>query len=164
MKLFLLAAVAAAATTALAASVRRDPEWLILGEGVAVSSANDTQIAMEKRAGTEVTHCYNAGTAVRRDKIIPLVDEFCARNKDVSVSNGQTVWTRYGSADGTFTVLISGSAINGCNFLIDNNCGRLLRMPLDNCNTNTVTAKQCGYETDSCGQWRVDPGSNGSDF
>ncbi|KAJ7887876.1 hypothetical protein B0H14DRAFT_3430507 [Mycena olivaceomarginata] len=55
---------------------------------------------------------------------------------------------------GTFTVLVSGKAINNCGgFTIDGNCNRLLCLPVDGCNTGGVNGKQ----------WNTDPGSNGSD-
>ena len=68
---------------------------------------------------------------------------------------------------GTFTVLVSGEAINGyiirlqittymltsichlkisCGFTVDGNCNRLLREPVDQCNTGGVNGKQvCLY-------------------
>ncbi|KAJ7325793.1 hypothetical protein DFH08DRAFT_968439 [Mycena albidolilacea] len=64
---------------------------------------------------------------------------------------------------GTFTVYVSAQAINGCNWVIDGNCNRLLRLPVDGCNTGGGNGKQDGYETDLCGQWCINPGSNGSD-
>ncbi|KAF8206891.1 hypothetical protein K438DRAFT_1756231 [Mycena galopus ATCC 62051] len=64
---------------------------------------------------------------------------------------------------GTFTAYVSGEAINGCSFVIDGNCNRLLRLPVDGCNTGGVNGKQGGYEIDLCGQWRTDPGCCGSD-
>ncbi|KAF5314419.1 hypothetical protein D9619_011999 [Psilocybe cf. subviscida] len=66
---------------------------------------------------------------------------------------------------GTFTVLVSGTAMNNCGgFTVDGNCNRLLRLPLDECSTGGVNGKQGGYETDLCGQWRFDPGVPGNDF
>ncbi|KAJ7079267.1 hypothetical protein B0H15DRAFT_999623 [Mycena belliarum] len=109
----------------------------------------------------EVVTCYNFGTKADRAPIISVIDDWCGRVIGSSVQNGQTVWARYNY--GTFTVLVSGAAINGGSFVIDGNCNRLLRLPVDSCNTGGVNGKQGGYETDLFGQWRTDPGSNGSD-
>ncbi|KAJ7775803.1 hypothetical protein B0H14DRAFT_2631835 [Mycena olivaceomarginata] len=117
------------------------------------------------------------GAAADRAPIVSVIDDWCGKVKGTTVNNGQTVWVsqsfflalfrsytpqaRYNY--GTFTVFVIGAAINGCNFVIDGNCNRLLRLPVDGCNTGGVNGKQGGYETDLCGQWRTDPGSNGSD-
>ncbi|KAK7028624.1 hypothetical protein R3P38DRAFT_3394685 [Favolaschia claudopus] len=114
-----------------------------------------------KRTGTEVVTCYGFGTQADRAPIVSVIDDWCGKVIGTQVSNGQTVWARYDY--GTFTVLVSGEAINGCTFVIDGNCNRLLRLPVDGCNTGGVNGKQGGYETDLCGQWRTDPGCCGSD-
>ncbi|KAJ7693210.1 hypothetical protein B0H17DRAFT_1060391 [Mycena rosella] len=117
--------------------------------------------ALAQRAGAEVITCYGSGTKADRAPIVSVIDDFCGKVIGTHVSNGQTVWARYNY--GTFTVYVSGEAINGCNFVIDGNCNRLLRLPVDGCNTGGVNGKQGGYETDLCGQWRTDPGCCGSD-
>ncbi|KAJ7929830.1 hypothetical protein B0H13DRAFT_2310222 [Mycena leptocephala] len=114
------------------------------------------------RAGTEVVSCYNSGTKADRAPIVSVIEDWCGRVIGSTVVNGQLVWACYNC--GTFTVYVSGQAINGCNFVIDGNCNRLLRLPVDGCNTGGVNRKQGGFETDICGQGRTDPGSSGSDF
>ncbi|KAJ7790401.1 hypothetical protein B0H14DRAFT_3430513 [Mycena olivaceomarginata] len=112
--------------------------------------------------GTEVVTCYGFGTKADRAPIVSVIDDWCGKVIGTYVPNGQEVWARYDY--GTFTVLVSGKAINSCGgFTIDGNCNRLLRLPVDGCNTGGVNGKQGGYETDLCGQWNTDPGSNGSD-
>ncbi|KAF7307963.1 hypothetical protein MKEN_01157700 [Mycena kentingensis (nom. inval.)] len=99
---------------------------------------NETDII--KRTGSEQIQCYNMGTKADRAPIISVIDDFCAKNMGHTVINGQVISTRYNY--GTFTVLVSGAAINGCNFVVDGNCGRLLRLPVDSCNTGGVNGKQ----------------------
>ncbi|KAG6819057.1 hypothetical protein H0H93_015876 [Arthromyces matolae] len=125
------------------------------------SPANAT---LTKRAGPEVVTCYGTGTKADRAPIVSVIDDWCNNHAiGTFVPNGQTISARYDY--GTFTVLVSGAAINGCGgFTVDSNCNRLLRLPVDKCNTGGENGKQGGYETDLCGQWRTDPGSNGSDF
>ncbi|KAJ7171468.1 hypothetical protein C8R46DRAFT_1262988 [Mycena filopes] len=125
-----------------------------------ISYTNDSSIALAPRVGTEVVTCYNTGTKADRAPIVSVIDDWCGRVIGTTVTNGKTISARYDY--GTFTVLVSAAAING--FVIDGNCNRLLRLPVDKCNTGGVNGKQGGYETDLCGQWRTDPGSNGSDF
>ncbi|KIJ47023.1 hypothetical protein M422DRAFT_249334 [Sphaerobolus stellatus SS14] len=122
---------------------------------------SDNETSLTKRVGTEVVSCYNFGTKADRAPSISAIDDFCSRVIGRQVNNGQTVSMRYNY--GAFTILVSGAAINGCNFVIDGNCNRLLRKPLDGCNTKGENGKQGGTVTDLCGQWRYDPGSNGSD-
>ncbi|KAJ7693174.1 hypothetical protein B0H17DRAFT_1060349 [Mycena rosella] len=131
--------------------------WLSIEQGITYK--NNTALA--PRAGTEVVSCYGFGTKADRGPIVSVIDDFCGKVIGSHVANGQTVWARYNY--GSFTVYVSGEAINGCNFVIDGNCNRLLRLPVDGCNTGGVNGKQGGYETDVCGQWRTDPGCCGSD-
>ncbi|KAJ7493762.1 hypothetical protein FB451DRAFT_1215319 [Mycena latifolia] len=132
-------------------------KWLSIEEGITYKNST----ALVPRAGAEVVSCYGFGTKADRAPIVSVIDDWCGRVIGSTVTNGQTVWARYDY--GTFTVYVSGEAINGCNFVIDGNCNRLLRLPVDGCNTGGVNGKQGGYETDVCGQWRTDPGCCGSD-
>ncbi|KAJ7353025.1 hypothetical protein DFH08DRAFT_956121 [Mycena albidolilacea] len=156
-------AMAAPAYTAVVARIEGEvtdtpAKWLSIEEGV--THANTT-VAILPRVGTEVVTCYGFGTKADRAPIVSVIDDWCGKVIGTRVNNGQTVWARYNY--GTFTVLVSGQAINGGNFVIDGNCNRLLRLPVDRCNTGGVNGKQGGYETDLYGQWRTDPGSGGSD-
>ncbi|KAG6907035.1 hypothetical protein DXG01_010838 [Tephrocybe rancida] len=155
---FLAIAVSALAGTVVATPAPAAAQWLSVETGI--NEAGNTT-GIERRAGTEVVTCYNTGTRADRAPITSVIDDWC-RNSAIGkrVSNGQTIWARYNY--GTFTVLVSGAAING--FTVDGNCNRLLRLPVDKCNTGGVNGKQGGYVTDLCGQWRTDPGSNNNDF
>ncbi|KAG6913789.1 hypothetical protein DXG01_004313 [Tephrocybe rancida] len=186
MKFFSITALTALAASALIGTVIATPapavaQWLHVESGI--NDAGNTT-GIERRAGAEVVTCYNQGTKADRAPIISVIDDFC-NNRAIGrdVANGQTIWSRY--QYGTISILVSGAAINGyalwrtnsqpisdekntiphisCNFKVDNNCNRLLRLPVDKCNTGGENGKQGGYVTDLCGQWRTDPGSGGSD-
>ncbi|KAJ7452803.1 hypothetical protein FB451DRAFT_1409107 [Mycena latifolia] len=104
----------------------------------------------------EVITCYGFGTLegkrlyvgnirpddsqADRSPIVAVIDDWCGPVIGTTVTNGHTVWARYNY--GTFTVLVTGQAINGYNFVIDGNCNRLLRLPVDGCNTGGVNGKQ----------------------
>ncbi|KAF9036060.1 hypothetical protein BDZ89DRAFT_1130202 [Hymenopellis radicata] len=150
-------AIAAPTYAAVVARAEGELKWLSIEQGITYENST----ALVPRAGTEVVTCYNFGTKADRSPIVSVIDDWCGQVIGTSVSNGQTVWARYNY--GTFTVLVSAQAINGGNWVIDGNCNRLLRLPVDGCNTGGVNGKQGGYETDLYGQWRTDPGSNGSD-
>ncbi|KAF8226128.1 hypothetical protein L208DRAFT_1407509 [Tricholoma matsutake] len=164
MKSFTVTALLAMATSAFLGTISATPavpaKWLSVETGL-TKAGNATTLA--KRAGAEVVTCYNTGTAADRAPIVTVIDDWCNNHAiGTSVSNGETIWARYNY--GAFTVLVSAEAINGCAFTVDGNCNRLLREPVDQCNTGGVNGKQGGFEADLCGQWRTDPGSNGSDF
>ncbi|KAF8797753.1 hypothetical protein BYT27DRAFT_7237187 [Phlegmacium glaucopus] len=142
MKYFTVAALLAMATSAFAGTLSTTPS-----------------VRAEK-----VITCYNIGTSVDPAPSTTVIDDWC-NNHAIGhfVAPGATIWARYDY--GTFTILVSGKALTNCGgFTVDGNCNRLLRLPLDGCNTRGVNGKQGGFETDLCGQWRYDPGSNGSDF
>ncbi|KAJ7710856.1 hypothetical protein B0H17DRAFT_1027778 [Mycena rosella] len=139
MKLSISALVAIAIAGAAPASaafvgrvegeVTNTPATVCLIDHMNRSYKNSTALA--PRAG-EVVSCYGFGTKADRGPIVSVIDDFCGKVIDSHVANGQTVWTRYNY--GSFTVYVSGEAINGCNFVIDGNCNRLLRLPVDGCN------------------------------
>ncbi|KAG6826856.1 hypothetical protein H0H92_014151 [Tricholoma furcatifolium] len=159
---FLTTAFLALAVGTVYATPASTLKWISVETGV-TEAGNTTTLDVAKRAGTEVVTCYNTGTKADRAPIVSVIDDWCNNHAiGTHVSNGQTIWARYNY--GTFTVLVSGSAINGGSFIVDGNCNRLLRLPVDQCNTGGVNGKQGGYETDLFGMWRTDPGSNGSDF
>ncbi|KAG6917843.1 hypothetical protein DXG01_000748 [Tephrocybe rancida] len=165
MKFLTVTALLAMATAAFAGIITAPPvipgKWLSVETGI--TEIGNTTSSLEARGGTEVVTCYNVGTKADRAPIISVIDDWCNNHAiGQTISNGQKIWATYDY--GTFTVRVSGAAINGCRFVVDGNCNRLLRLPVDGCNTGGVNGKQGGYETDLCGQWNTDPGSNGQDF
>ncbi|KAF4611828.1 hypothetical protein D9613_004023 [Agrocybe pediades] len=152
----------AAVTSAFASPTVAD-KWISVETGMTLANGNN--VTLERRIGTEVITCYGFGTAVDRAPSISVIDNWC---NSVAIGQyvpiGATLWGRYDY--GSFTILVSALALGNpsCGgFVIDGNCNRLLRLPLDGCNTRGENGKQGGYETDLCGQWRYDPGSKGSD-
>ncbi|KIJ25528.1 hypothetical protein M422DRAFT_273524 [Sphaerobolus stellatus SS14] len=149
--------------TALPAAETELKLWIIPGYSTLRIFLRPTTkpASLSERVGAEVVSCYNFGTRTDRAPSISAIDDFCRRVNGRQVNNGQSVSMRYNF--GALTILVSGAAINGCNFVVDGNCNRLLRKPLDECNTSGENGKQGGIVTDLCGQWRYDPGSNGGD-
>ncbi|KAF7307900.1 hypothetical protein MKEN_01150700 [Mycena kentingensis (nom. inval.)] len=150
-------AVAALAQCSVILNNRDDGNatWLSY-EDMDTRAVNDNQF--QRRYGSEQVTCYDQGTTADR---APLSSN--SRHMGRQVNDGHKIQTRYDY--GEFTVLVSGEAINGCNFVVDDNCSRLLQLPIEQCNTDADSdGKQGGYETDLCGQWRLDPGANGQDF
>jgi len=155
-------AIFAFSGTIVSATPAATQKWLSVEFGV-TEGTQGNPTTLEKRQGTEVVTCYDDGTMADRAPLVSVIDDWCNNHAiGTQVSNGQTIWARYNY--GSFTVLVSGASVNGCSFIVDGNCNRLLREPVDQCNTDGVNGKQGGFETDLCGQWRIDPGSNGSDF
>ncbi|KAJ7171456.1 hypothetical protein C8R46DRAFT_1262961 [Mycena filopes] len=127
-------------------------KWLSIEEGI---SYDNTSLSLVPRVGAEVVSCYNSGFPANRAPLISAIDDWCGKVIGTTVTNGQTLLAYYNF--GTFVVSLSAKAINGCNFVIDGNCNRLLRLPVDKCNTGGENFKEGGFVTDSCGQWTLDP-------
>ncbi|KAJ7218264.1 hypothetical protein B0H12DRAFT_1329352 [Mycena haematopus] len=161
---FILIALAIVAPVSAAVVARVEGEvtdtpgtWLSIEHGISYSNSTTELVA---RTGAEVVSCYGSGT--KADRALSYQQSTTGAGDRHHRLNGQTLYARYNY--GSFTVYVSGAAINGCNFVIDGNCNRLLRLPVDKCNTGGENGKQGGVETDLCGQWRTDPGCCGSDL
>ncbi|KAJ8096269.1 hypothetical protein PM082_011423 [Marasmius tenuissimus] len=129
------------------------PYLLILAATGAFASPTSAQI------GPEVVSCYNGGTRGNRLAFVTAIDEWCAIINGTNLVNGQEVSTMIAKDGVEYYLFVK--AINGCNYTIDCNCNRLLRRPVDSCNINDDNGKQGGVLTDSCVEWRADPGRNG---
>ncbi|KAG2014097.1 hypothetical protein CC2G_010943 [Coprinopsis cinerea AmutBmut pab1-1] len=161
---------------AIGAEPEPQPEILTIDLGEMIANMNMTAFeesialeygesdnTLEKRA--EVVTCYNHGTKIDRKYAILAINDFCNVVMGKYYANNQEFAIRY-----TFgnqvpqSFLTSLKPINNCGgFTVDHNCGRLLRMPVDQCNTSGENGKQGGYMTDPCGTWRSDPGTWQSD-
>ncbi|EAU82431.1 hypothetical protein CC1G_08182 [Coprinopsis cinerea okayama7 len=159
-----------------AVAAEPEPEILTIDLGEKIASMNmtafeesialeygESENTLEKRA--EVVTCYNVGTKIDRKYAIMAINDFCNVVMGKYYSNNQEFAIRY-----TFgnevpqSFLTSLKPINNCGgFTVDHNCGRLLRLPVDQCNTGGENGKQGGYMTDPCGTWRSDPGRWQSD-
>ncbi|KAJ8093690.1 hypothetical protein PM082_009549 [Marasmius tenuissimus] len=130
------------------------PYLLILAATGAFAGLTSAQI------GPEVVSCYNDGTKANRLDFVTAIDQWCTTINGTNLNNGQEVSTMIAKNGIEYYLYVK--AINGCNITVDCNCNRLLRRPVDSCNTNDDNGKQGGIMTDSCGQWRADPGRNGN--
>ncbi|KAH8832497.1 hypothetical protein DL96DRAFT_1704559 [Flagelloscypha sp. PMI_526] len=120
---------------------------------------SSTLVNLESR--DEVVTCYNKGTKIDRKYAITAIETFCGEVMGRHFNNDELFEKRYKFGNEvTQHMLISLKPINNCGgFTVDDNCGRLLRLPIDKCNTKGENGKQGGYETDPCGEWRADPGT-----
>ncbi|KAG6541493.1 hypothetical protein Mapa_017090 [Marchantia paleacea] len=103
--------------------------------------------------------CYNSGRKFTRARIINAINSFCSRYKGQTFANGRKVNERYDfPSPETGHIDISAEAFRGCSFRMDENeCGRLLRRPTDECNTGGENGKQGGYVQDDCRKFKMDP-------
>jgi hypothetical protein len=123
---------------------------------------------------TESYHCYDSGSWISRAAAIQAIDNFCntwdGTVLDASQPNTLRTLTSYsyedciGDLDACFVqTIVSVTVINGCRFTMDGpspdqDCGRILREPIDKCNTASTQFKQGGTVTSNCAEWRIDPG------
>jgi hypothetical protein len=67
---------------------------------------------------------------------------------------------------GCFDIIkISVTVINGCKFSMggkgaNQECGRILRRAIDECDQSSTDFKQGGTIESNCAQWRIDPNVN----
>ncbi|KAJ8095893.1 hypothetical protein PM082_022793 [Marasmius tenuissimus] len=118
---------------------------------------------LSARLQPERVECFNQGTKSDRAPFVSAIDNWCGKIQGKVLKDGDAPLTNtfeFGDVDYFFTV----KAINGCSFTIDGNCNRLLRLPVDQCNTGGENGKQGGVMTDPCGQWTADPGKDGNAF
>ncbi|KAL0633193.1 hypothetical protein Q9L58_007935 [Maublancomyces gigas] len=128
---------------------------------VAAPAADTT--ALQARDNTlearnlEYVSCYGFGAGMDRSILISAIDTFCAAVKGQffgpgHVEHREYIWSSY-------YIIIEAKAEGSCSFTVNDHCNRLLRMPVDLCNTNGENGKQGGYvyEVPTCGWWRVDP-------
>ncbi|KAI1749014.1 hypothetical protein F4782DRAFT_514853 [Xylaria castorea] len=130
---------------------------------------------------TEVRHCYNSGAETDRGDMINAVDDFCGTYEGtvLDASNKDTVHTlnyNYYNSDPTggsgaecffiglcdVTIKLSVTVMNGCRFTIDggsakDECGRIFRRAIDECDKSSTQYKQGGTVTSNCAVWRIDP-------
>lgn len=105
----------------------------------------------------EYVSCYGFGASMDRSVLVSAIDAFCGAVIGKYFPPGHVEYREY--IWSSYKIIIEAKAEGGCSFTVDNNCSRLLRMPVDMCNTNGVNGKQGGYvyEVPTCGWWRIDP-------
>ncbi|KAJ6506747.1 hypothetical protein C8R45DRAFT_922921 [Mycena sanguinolenta] len=90
-------------------------KWLSVETGICEhpetgKKANNVD-SFAQRTETILLPWYPAPEQADRAPITSVIDDWCGKVIGTTVNNGQTVWARYDY--GTFTVLVSGEAING---------------------------------------------------
>ncbi|KAF9052041.1 hypothetical protein BJ165DRAFT_929665 [Panaeolus papilionaceus] len=111
--------------------------WTV-SKNTTIIPSDDAHIVARRNAG-EVVTCYNGGTAADRASIIWDIDDFCEVITGTTLERA-TITRTYNY--GNFTVRLWGRAINECRWTVDSNCNRLLRYPVDSCNTGTTLYKK----------------------
>ncbi|KAJ7854689.1 hypothetical protein B0H14DRAFT_2579705 [Mycena olivaceomarginata] len=152
-------------------------QWLSIKQGITYHNSTD----VVPRAGPEIVTCYGSVTKADRAAIISVIDDWCGRVIGTSVANNQEVWVGRSSLQamsppssnitprpGTTTApsrcasvvkpSTTAAASPSTETVTDSSV-----FPSTAATLAEVNGKQGGYETDLCGQWTTDPGSNGSD-
>ncbi|KAI4262989.1 MAG: hypothetical protein L6R42_001847 [Xanthoria sp. 1 TBL-2021] len=131
---------------------------------------------------TEKKQCYDSGSWVDREASINALNSFCSRPEDADPDySGFDHYGGHVMKDNEFIeyhipnclccdipvdIVISVQVLNGCEFEIDGpspdqECGRILRRIIDQCDTvSGESAKQGGTVQSNCAIWRFDPGLN----
>ncbi|KAL1858931.1 hypothetical protein Daus18300_009801 [Diaporthe australafricana] len=120
---------------------------------------------------TESVHCYNSGKKASRTYMIDALTSFCNAASgytfDDSVDGSTKTFDLGGSdcKDCTLFIYMSITVKNGCRFKVEGpgnnqNCGRILRRIIDECDTSSTEGKQGGTVDDNCSTWRIDPNSS----
>lgn len=132
------------------------------------------------RRETEEVHCYDSGQFINRGLAIEALEYFCDDFEGVVLDASQPGTRRtlsnggygvhcigeHGSVGGCFvSVQISVTVKNGCRFKMEGKganqeCGRVLRRIIDQCDTSSTQFKQGGTVESNCASWRFDPNNN----
>lgn len=123
---------------------------------------------------TESKSCYNSGAVVTRGMMIDAIKSFCdyfegtvvdASRSDTlrTLTNGDGYGAHCAGALGCFVhIYISMTAINGCKWTMEGSganqeCGRILRRAVDECDQSSTEFKQGGNVESNCAKWHIDP-------
>ncbi|KAJ7579377.1 hypothetical protein C8J56DRAFT_963985 [Mycena floridula] len=86
----------------------------------------------------EAVSCYGSGVTASRAPLIDAIGQFCnaviGRHFGPNADSYTDFYPIVGSQP--ININIELKSVNGCQFIADGNCGRLLRGPVDECNTN----------------------------
>ncbi|KAJ7579421.1 hypothetical protein C8J56DRAFT_964160 [Mycena floridula] len=105
------------------------------------ASTNSTTPDLVSRG--EAVSCYGSGVTVFRAPLIDAIGKFCnavigrhfGPNAD-SYTDSYPIDFSHSVGFQPININIELKSVNGCQFIADGNCGRLLRRPVDECNTN----------------------------
>lgn len=126
----------------------------------AIANIEPNPSSITKRAlnpDRERAICYHHGHRMDRIDLVTAVDDFCNNRIGRWFPAGHFESLTYSRKDGS-TIIVEFRSI--CGWTLDNNCYRLFRGPIDDCNTGGVNGKQGGTVEErnpNCGWWRVDP-------
>jgi chitinase len=111
---------------------------------------------------TEDRKCYDSGALTGRGDAIKAVENFCEAFDgtvlDDSVVERREVAGIDEAVGGFVSIVQSVTVRNGCKFNFDRQqCRRIMRRMLDECDTTSTRFKQGGTVEDNCSIWRLDP-------
>ena len=111
---------------------------------------------------TEVRHCYDSGALTGRGDAIKAVENFCEFYDRTLLDDAVPERRNIGGVDeavGGFVDIVQSVTVrNGCKFEVDRQqCRRIMRRILDECDTTSTRFKQGGTVEDNCATWRLDP-------
>jgi hypothetical protein len=117
------------------------------------------------RRDTEDRKCYDSGALTGRGDAIKAVENFCefagGRTLDDSTLERKSVEGIDSAVGGFVSIVQSVTVRNGCKFDIDRDeCRRIMRRILDECDTTSTRFKQGGTVEDNCATWRLDPNTD----
>jgi chitinase len=114
------------------------------------------------RRDTEDRKCYDSGALTGRGDAIKAVEHFCdyaaGRTLDDATQERKSIQGIDSAVGGFVSIVQSVTVRNGCKFDINRDeCGRIMRRILDECDTTSTRFKQGGTVEDNCATWRLDP-------
>lgn len=109
-----------------------------------------------RQTRSERVDCYNVGAGMSAEKLVHAIGVFCKPLQGQIFKDGRLESRTFKYADRK--VIIEMRAEPGCSFTVDDNCYRLLKLPLQRCNGGSEV-KQGGLvvEEPMCGWYRIDP-------
>lgn len=117
------------------------------------------------RRDTETRRCYDSGVLTGRGDAIRAVENFCeyaaGRTLDDSTLERKSIEGIDSAVAGFVSIVQSITVRNGCKFDVDRQeCRRIMRRILDECDTTSTRFKQGGTVEDNCATWRLDPNTD----
>lgn len=111
---------------------------------------------------TEERDCYDSGALTGRGDAIKAVENFCEFYDrallDDAVPERRSIGGIDSAVGGFVSIVQSVTVRNGCKFEVDRQqCRRIMRRILDECDTTSTRFKQGGTVEDNCATWRLDP-------
>ncbi|KAG0148395.1 hypothetical protein CROQUDRAFT_654883 [Cronartium quercuum f. sp. fusiforme G11] len=137
--------------------------WLV--RATAVYQRKSLEAGHTRIIGDEIITCNQTPAKVNRNTIINFIQSFCAEvigqefrsSSNDSIKETYPITTTSLETPTTATYVELGlRTVNGCDFVVDDSCGRFLTRPTDECNIGEEE-KQGGVVTDGCSFWTASP-------